>query len=334
MSDSSEAVNMRLHQMGYDHAMRMIECGKVSRGIWSFDSADEDKLLGPKGKHVEEFAKHHLGEDTASSEATRERFSYPCAKEGRVYMRALKAIRSKALENNHADVYSAAGRLMDSIELGGADESMEQNDAPPAPERRFVKGIELRSAPEGSAAPGTVVGYASVCSRMSEDLGYFREMVAPNAFSQVMKDDVRALVNHNPDRLIGRSTAGTLRMTEDAVGLRVEIDLPDTTDGRDTAVSIRRGDLTGMSFSFDTASDSWDYQSDPPTRTLLKVARLYDVGPVAFPAYADTTAAMRSLRADQTRSRPPVVVCPSKSPNTSLARAKARQRMAAAQFPV
>jgi hypothetical protein len=78
-------------------------------------------------------------------------------------------------------------------------------------------------------------------------------------------------------------------MAEDEFGLKVEIDLPDTTVGRDTAESIRRGDMDGMSFAFTTDIDEWDYSpARVPIRTVMKVRELYDVGPVTYPAYTDT----------------------------------------------
>jgi HK97 family phage prohead protease len=161
--------------------------------------------------------------------------------------------------------------------------------------RCLMSGVELR-APSGGKGPGMVTGYAAVFNRFSEGIAYFREKIAPGAFSEaIVKDDVRALVNHDPNQLIGRNTSKTLRLAEDYFGLKVEIDLPDTGVGRDTAESIRAGNMDGMSFAFTTDVDEWDYSGDVPVRTLVKVKQLYDVGPVTYPAYLDTSAAMRSL---------------------------------------
>jgi HK97 family phage prohead protease len=124
--------------------------------------------------------------------------------------------------------------------------------------------------------------------------GFFREKIAPGAFSEAIKTDVRALVDHDSGRVIGRSTAGTLRMSEDATGLAVEIDLPDTSDGRDLAILIERGDVSGMSFGFRVTKEEWDETSEPPLRTI-KAVELAEVSVVAFPAYDDTSIAMRSL---------------------------------------
>lgn len=166
--------------------------------------------------------------------------------------------------------------------------------------RDVVSSVELRAAPEGSKSPGTMIGYAAVFGKTSCDLGMFRERIAPGAFRAALaKCDVRALVNHDPNCLLGRSSAGTLRMAEDEIGLRVEIDLPDTSTGRDTAENIRVGNIQGQSFSFTTARDEWDFKTDPVQRTVNEVDQLYDVGPVTFPAYEETSVAMRSYRSSQ-----------------------------------
>ncbi len=165
-------------------------------------------------------------------------------------------------------------------------------------ESRMVKGIEIREAKPGSGSVGTIVGYAATFNELSLDLGGFREKIAPGAFkaSLARGDDVRALIDHNPERIIGRRTSGTLRIVEDDKGLAVEIDLPDTQAGRDILASIKRGDVSGQSFSFYTIGQDW--KRDPATnlweRTLL-VADLVDVGPVTFPAYPTTSIAARSI---------------------------------------
>jgi len=147
-------------------------------------------------------------------------------------------------------------------------------------------------------------GYAALFNTQTDIGGYFREAIAPGAFAETLtKADVRALIDHDSGRVIGRSKAGTLRLTEDATGLLAEIDLPDTTDGRDLAVQLERGDISGMSFGFYVTKEEWDETGDMPVRTILK-AELLEVSAVAFPAYPDTTLALRSLeeaRKDQRR---------------------------------
>ena len=161
-------------------------------------------------------------------------------------------------------------------------------------ERRTAsEGVELRQ--EGETL--TAVGYASVFDRMSQNLGGFVERVAPGTFRSTIKQaDVRALFNHEPDQLLGRSGNGSLRMSEDDKGLFYEIDLNvETTLGRDVAAHLKRADLYGSSFGFRTISDEWGETDDGyPMRTLTEVA-LRDLGPVVFPAYEASEASLRSL---------------------------------------
>lgn len=159
--------------------------------------------------------------------------------------------------------------------------------------RTLTQPVEFRSAGDRQL---TATGYASVFNRRSVNLGGFVEVVSPTAFNKTVKEaDVRALFNHDPSKLLGRSSAGTLRLGVDATGLHYELDLPDTTDGRDVAVLLERGDITGSSFGFRMIEDEWGETEDGfPERTLLSVA-LRDISPVTYPAYPDSEAALRSL---------------------------------------
>jgi hypothetical protein len=160
-----------------------------------------------------------------------------------------------------------------------------------------LEGIEIE---ERDGQPPVIRGHAAVFNQLSEDLGGFREQIAPGAFADaILRDDVRALFNHDPNFVLGRSRAGTLRMREDESGLAVEIDPPDTQFARDLAISMRRGDISQMSFGFrvEKGGQSWAKSPDggESIRTVTKV-RLYDVSPVTFPAYPQTDVAIRSLR--------------------------------------
>ncbi len=159
--------------------------------------------------------------------------------------------------------------------------------------RTLTQPVEFRSAGDRQLV---ATGYASVFNRRSQNLGGFVEVVAPSAFNKTVKEaDVRALFNHDPNKLLGRSSAGTLRLGVDGTGLHYELDLPDTTDGRDVAVLLERGDITGSSFGFRMIEDEWGETEDGfPERTLLSVA-LRDISPVTYPAYLDSEAALRSL---------------------------------------
>lgn len=163
-------------------------------------------------------------------------------------------------------------------------------------ERRYVRGIEVREAKPDSGSIGTLVGYAAVFNERSLDLGGFTEIVLPGAFTESLKrgDDVRALIGHDPRLIVGRRSAETLRIEEDAKGLRYEIDLPDTTAGRDVLESVKRRDLDGSSFGFRTVKDDWKRLDGVYVRELIE-AEVFDVGPVTYPAYTGTTAEAREM---------------------------------------
>lgn len=157
-------------------------------------------------------------------------------------------------------------------------------------EKRSVMAVpELRA--DGDKR--TMAGYAAVFNSEADIGGFFREVIKPGAFSESLKSaDVRALVDHDSGRVIGRSKAGTLRLKEDERGLSVEIDLPDTSDGRDIGELVNRGDIDGMSFGFRVTHDEWDETVEPNVRTIHTI-ELHEVSAVTWPAYADTSLAMR-----------------------------------------
>lgn len=157
--------------------------------------------------------------------------------------------------------------------------------------RTATLGVEVRAA-DGTR---TLSGYAIVFNSPTDIGGYFTEQVAPGACSDAVSGDVRALFDHKSAYVLGRTKAGTLRLSEDARGLKFEVDLPDTQIGRDVATSVERGDITGMSFNFRAIKEMWDDTVDPPLRTLMKI-EIDEISVVAFPAYEDTEVGVRSLQ--------------------------------------
>jgi HK97 family phage prohead protease len=159
---------------------------------------------------------------------------------------------------------------------------------------------EFRAA---GAGPGKLGGYAAVFDQTT-DLGWEgKERIGRRAFDATLKDpatDVRALHNHDPQYLLGRQKSGTLRLSVDSRGLEYEIDLPDVEYARTVRVLAERGDLDGASFAFVPGDYEWD--DDHETRTHTSVARLVDVAPVTFPAYAGASTEARSLTDRHRRS--------------------------------
>lgn len=173
-------------------------------------------------------------------------------------------------------------------------------------ERRMfaVGGLAARGA---SGEKRSLAGHAAVFNQIA-DLGGFREVVAPGAFTNsIANDDIRALFNHDANYVLGRNTAKTLRLVEDGQGLAIEIDPPDTQFARDLAISIERGDITQMSFGFETVKDEWQKDTTGMWTRTLREAKLWDVSPVTFPAYPTTDIGARSLEAYKV-SIPPAAV--------------------------
>lgn len=159
-------------------------------------------------------------------------------------------------------------------------------------EHRAFRVREIRASGEGEQPK--IDGYAAVFNSLSEDLGGFYERIASGAFTNTLKtEDVRGLFNHDPNYVLGRIKSETLSLSEDDTGLAFVMDPPDTSWARDLLISIRRGDIDQMSFGFRTVKDRWEQVGDQVIRTLLEV-KLYDVSPVTFPAYPQTSAQVRS----------------------------------------
>jgi HK97 family phage prohead protease len=139
-------------------------------------------------------------------------------------------------------------------------------------------------------------GYAAVFNSESEPLP-FRETIMPGAFSRSLRsrNNVKMFVNHNMDQVLASSRAGTLKLSEDNRGLLVEADLPPTSYAKDLSIMMRRGDVDSMSFGFSVPrnGDSWNEER---TERTLKEVRLHEVSIVtSFPAYASTTAQVRTI---------------------------------------
>jgi len=156
--------------------------------------------------------------------------------------------------------------------------------------RAFTANIELRSENETPK----IRGYAAVFNSLSEDLWFGQEKIAPGAFSKtIQKEDIRALWNHDPNYVLGRTKSKTLTLHEDEHGLAIEIIPPKTQWANDLLETIRRGDVDQMSFGFRVAKQDWEGTAENPIRVLREVI-LYDVSPVTYPAYSATEVNVRS----------------------------------------
>lgn len=167
-------------------------------------------------------------------------------------------------------------------------------------ERRFAPldadSIEVREDSEGLSFRG----HAAVFDQ-EVDFGFFREKVAPGAFSKTIKDgaDVRFLFNHDPNTVMARTTVGNLRLSEDKSGLAVEADLDENdVDVQRLVPKLRSGNVTQMSFGFTVTKEEVEKSEEKSASDLriLREVQLFDVSPVTFPAYEGTDGSLKSLR--------------------------------------
>lgn len=144
-----------------------------------------------------------------------------------------------------------------------------------------------------------LTGYAAVFNKLSDIIiGSFREKIDPHAFDETLEEDIRCLLNHDPNFVLGRTKSSTLRLAVDDTGLRIECDPPETQWANDLLVTVGRRDIDQMSFAFECIEDEWDKTPKMPVRTLKKV-RLFDVSPVTSPAYPQTKVGLRGLTEDE-----------------------------------
>lgn len=161
--------------------------------------------------------------------------------------------------------------------------------------------FELRAATQGNGM--TFTGYAAVFNSNSEPLPFI-ERIAPGAFAKSLKsrNNIRMYMNHDSSMLLATTRGKTLRLQEDSKGLLVDADLPDTTVGRDLSVLMQRKDVDSMSFGFTVPQGGDKWSNDGMQRELTQI-KLFEVSVVTgFPAYAATSAAVRSLDALATRT--------------------------------
>lgn len=165
-------------------------------------------------------------------------------------------------------------------------------------ERRFFTA-EVRADPMEDGHAARIIGYGAVFNQRSDNLGGFREIIMPTAFDDVLDQDIRGLFNHDSNYVLGRTASGTMKLSVDSVGFQYEIEPPDSQTIKDLVLTpMKRGDISQSSFTFIVAPDGDKWYEDEEgviVREIHRVSRVFDIGPVAIPAYPDTTAASRNL---------------------------------------
>lgn len=175
-------------------------------------------------------------------------------------------------------------------------------------ERRFAPaGLEVRQSETGGAM---LHGYA-LRFNSTYDMGWFTEEVSSTALQNANMEDVRVLFNHDPNQILGRTSAKTARVGVDNIGLWYEVDLPSSPNGENARVAVERGDVTQSSWGFTLRKDStgrrtgdkWEMRDGKEHRILTDVDTIFDSSPVTFPANPDTTIAKRSLQLSKLEKR-------------------------------
>lgn len=167
-----------------------------------------------------------------------------------------------------------------------------------AERRFFVAPVTIEQREEGSEEGAAVIEGMAALYNQRTDLGWYEEEILPGAFDSVLKDDVRCLFNHNPNYILARSVngKGTLELILKADGLGYRYTTPDRTYAKDLADAIDKGDVSQSSFAFRAKESIWvERKDEKELRQIKTIERLYDVSPVTYPAYADTSVAKRSF---------------------------------------
>lgn len=166
-------------------------------------------------------------------------------------------------------------------------------------ERRYfpLTGVQVETRSGGEPV---IRGYAAVFGELSQNLGFFRERIAPGAFTRsIREDDIVALFNHDPNYPLGRISNGRLKLREDSRGLHMELRPTATTYAADLVTNIRDGTVPGQSFSFMNPKVRWSREDGMEVRTLVDFGArgtqgILDVSPVVFPAYTATEVQVRA----------------------------------------
>lgn len=184
-------------------------------------------------------------------------------------------------------------------------------------EFRYIPAKALRVA-KTDDGKRTLSGYAAVFNSLSEDLGGWREQILPGAFSKCLASnpDIVCLRDHNQSMILGRTTSGTVKVTQDEIGLRFDCDLPNTSVANDLVTLLERGDVRGCSFGMFCLDENWHTDNGLEVRDVIE-AEVFDVSVVSSPAYPATSVQLRSLFPDGNIEVPKPVEAEPKAEDTT-----------------
>jgi HK97 family phage prohead protease len=172
------------------------------------------------------------------------------------------------------------------------NQEQRSNEAAAVERRYFGPTGEIRAKAESRSIEGSAAVFGT-----TYDMGWFTEEIHRDALKDADMSDVVALLNHDSNIVLGRTSAGTLSLSVDQQAFRYTFDAPNSPNGDNALEAIKRGDIKQSSWGFTVDTDEWNTRDGREHRTITKVRKVYDVSPVTFPANPDTTVAKRSLEA-------------------------------------
>lgn len=176
---------------------------------------------------------------------------------------------------------------------------MEQRNTNTSVLTATLEDVQIRSGEQTGDGQMTISGTAAVFNLLSDDLGGFREKIAPGAFTEVLSSDpdVHMVWDHNTLYTLGRTRSKTLELTETERGLKVFNRTAPTSYAEDLKVLMDRGDIDQMSFKFTIGEEEWHEDAEGMiTSNILMVDGLYDVCVCAQGAYPQTSATLEHTR--------------------------------------
>jgi uncharacterized protein len=253
----------------------------------------EDPDGDPKTKKAYKFIHHEVGTDGAIGAANLKGCQAGCG----VLNGAMGG--ANIPDGDRQGVYDhLAAHLKDADVTPPELNSLNGSEKESQMERRFTTA-ELRASTRDDKQP-VIEGLAAVYEQET-DLYWFREIIRKGAFDRVLSEnpDVVAAFNHNWDKILGRTLAGTLHLTDSPTGLLYATDINvNDSEAMSVYAKVQRKDIRQSSFAFTVRKDEWTYpeekSTEMPLRTIVEIGELFDVSPVTFPAYPQTSANVRS----------------------------------------
>ncbi len=170
--------------------------------------------------------------------------------------------------------------------------------------KKEIRAFNFEVRAEENEAHGHFLTGQPIVFGSRTNLGWYDEIIEPEALDAADMKDVRFLVNHNTDMIpLARSrnnnensTMQLMLVPNDGLHIRVDLDTENNAEAKSLYSAVERGDLDGMSFMFTVDEDSWDEpESEHPTRHVRSISRIFEVSAVTFPAYEATSITARGL---------------------------------------